>query len=395
MKLPLHIGNLLENYCGINYEALGQASITSIVNNRKQECSLPSDDAYFEYLSKNSSELDAFVEALLVPETWFFRDTNPFLHLSAFSKNFLKNKAFLRILSIACATGEETYSIAMTLLDAGWTPDNFCVYGIDIGQKFLDIAGKGIYSEKSFSPQDYCERSKYFDQIDDDLYSVKDHVRNAVRFIKGNIIDPKLFNEEPQFNAIFARNVLIYLTTNARKKALANISHLLLPDGQLFLGHADDISLLSEEFKPTGSPSAFVFARSLPVQKKFKPATPKKHIGKKASPHALSEQVVLNSELLAKAQELGNQGLFEEAEKYCNKDIKINGSSADAYFLMGQIFAAQNKLDLAEEAYKKAIYLDNNHINSLFQLELLYIGKSDLKQAKILHDHLIRVENNK
>lgn len=397
-ELPPLIKLRLENYCGIDYELIGKGSIASLIKKRQIECSLPSDEAYFDFLSKNNNEFNAFVEGLLIPETWFFRDSNPFLYLSDFSKKFEINKTFLRILSIPCATGEETYSIAMTLINTGWSTNSFSVHGVDLGQKFIEIAQKGIYSKKSFHSKDYCEKSKYFDQIDDNFFSIKKSVQDPVHFMHGNIIDPKLLNSSPLFHAIFARNILIYLSLDARKKALANIDRLLLPNGRLFLGHADDISLLSDKFKPTGPPSAFVFEKSLPTKQNFTFIQNKPNLKKRASkdpiPTAIPPPINTNSELLEQAQQLANQGLFQQAKEFCNKHIKIHGPSAEPYFLIGQIFAAQNKLDSAEEAYKKAIYLNNKHVNALFQLELLYIGKNNLKQAKILHDRLIRLKND-
>ncbi len=270
-ELPTSIIQRIEDYCGIDYQLIGKASITAIIKKRMIECSLPHEHAYFDYLSKNNDEFITFVENLLIPETWFLRDTNPFLYLNHFSKKFEINKTFLRILSIPCATGEEPYSIAFTLLNAGWSTNNFSVYGIDLGKKFIEFAQKGIYSNKSFYPQDYCEKSKYFDQTQDNFFSIKKSIQNSVHFLHGNIIDPNLLSSEPLFHAIFARNILIYLSTQARKKALANIDRLLLPNGRLFLGHADDISLLSNKFKPSGPPSAFAFEKSPPTQKNLTP----------------------------------------------------------------------------------------------------------------------------
>lgn len=411
MKLPNAIKVLLENYCGINYEVIGTASIAFLVKNRKIACGLPSDEAYFKYLISDKDEFNNFVEGLLVPETWFFRDTNPFIHLTAFSKTFGVNKCFFRALSLACATGEETYSIAMTLLNSGWSSDNFCVYGIDLGQKSLDIAQKGVYSKSSFYPQDPCDKSLFFDQTSNNLYSVKDTVRKSVHFMQGNIIDPTLFRDSPPFHAIFARNILIYFALDARKLALDNIDRLLLPNGHLFLGHADNISILTDKFKSTGQPSAFVFEKALPADPKLprnktqqmtphfiRHTTPPLSSNEKADPKNNSDTPAHpkpNFKFLEKAREFANKGLFRQSKTYIDKYIKIHGPSADAYFLTGQIFAAQNKLDSAEDAYKKAIYLDSNHLNALFQLELLCIGKGDLEQAKILRERLIRIKDIK
>lgn len=397
MKLPDPIKQLIENYCGINYELIGKASLESLVKNRRAFFKLPSDDDYFNLLLTSRDEFNNFVEGLLIPETWFFRDTNPFIHLNTFSNQFDKNRTFLRILSIPCATGEETYSIAITLINSGWSPTNFSVYGVDISQKFIDIAQEGIYSKKSFYPQDPCDKSKYFDQINNQ-FSIKNDVRRAVHFMHGNIIDSTLFNNAPPFHAIFARNILIYFSIEARKKVLANLDRLLLPNGLLFLGHADNISLLSDKFKPTGHPSAFVFEKSTTATREYKhPITqitlPRKQRSLLSPTSPTSSAPNLN--LLEKAQELANLGLFQQAETYCNDCINSHGPSPDVYFLLGQIFAAQNNLDSAEHAYKKTIYLDNNHIDALFQLELLYLTKGDNEQAKILHDRLIRVKANK
>lgn len=387
MKLPESIRQLLENYCGIDYQVTGDAALSSLLNFRRLQANVPSDDAYFRLLQTDTTELKAFVDGLLVPETWFFRDTNPFKYLRSFAKQFDQNSTFLRILSVPCATGEEPYSIAITLLDLGWLPKNFSIDAIDLSPNFLDIAKKGIYSLKSFRPQDPLDQSKYFDQIDERHFSLKSPIRTSVNFKQGNIIDPFFLNHASPYHVIFARNLLIYFSQNARKKTLDNIDRLLLPDGLLFLGHADNISFLSNKFARSAHPSAFAFKKlSQPAQKTH-------HIKLRSHEH---HQNPASSSLkfLEQARDCAQKGLFYQAKEYSNRHIRAHGPSAEAYFLMGQIFASQGKFASAEEAYKKSIYLDSNNLDAISQLELLCIKKGDFHQAKILRNRSIRLKNS-
>lgn len=262
MALPPSIKELLNNYCGIDDEVIGNVPISIFIKNRSAELNLPSQDSYFNRLLSDNSELAIFANSLLVPETWFFRDTSPFLQLSSLIKKWSPSTTPLKILSLACATGEEPYSIAITLINAGWSPTHFSIYAVDLNQNSLKIAQKGIYSSKSFRSQDPFDPSLYFDKLDNSLFSIKEIYRKPIHFIHNNALNPLLFYNEAPFHILFARNILIYLTLDARQKLLTNIDRLLMPNGNLFLGHADHIYSLTNKFKSIGQPSAFAFEKT-------------------------------------------------------------------------------------------------------------------------------------
>lgn len=277
MNLPKSISDILQQRCGIDYTILGKATIETLVKNRRMECNIASNEEYFERLLSSDEEFDAFVEGLLVPETWFFRDKEPFTWLDSWLQNVKDSKPFLRILCAPCATGEEAYSIAMTLIDNGWSPQNFKIQAIDLSEKFLEQAKLGHYKEKSFRDTPFKEKPQHFDILEEGIFSVKEHLRQSINFTKGNLANPLFLMDQHPFDVIFLRNVLIYFTEKARGKLLSAIDRLLVPDGILILGHADNISTITDKFQPVGPPRAFAYCRKNSEALKYTSSLKNKH----------------------------------------------------------------------------------------------------------------------
>lgn len=383
MTLPDPIDKLISSRLGLNYKTLGKEGLKNLVNKRKAACAITQDHDYFDYLMSHPSEFEIFKEGLLVPETWFFRDSTPFDFLTDWASKKKASNEIINISSIPCATGEEPYSISIALIDADWKPENIKIYASDISTSFVATAKKGIYSKKSFRNQDPVSLNSFFDQLDDHYFSVKELYRTPIQFQVNNIASPNLFNNDLLFDVIFARNVLIYFTDEGKKNAINNIEKLLAPNGLLILGHADNITSLTNNFKKTGPPGAFAYEKTLTT-----PALKNIIHSKNTTAKARPEEQKL-SKLLIDSKKYADQGLFNNATDACLRDIQLHGPSAQAYFIMGQIFTAQNKLTQAEDAYKKALQIDINHQETLFQYELLCIRNGNSEQAKKLRNRAL------
>lgn len=193
------------------------------------------------------------VEAMTTNETYFFRDIAPFEALREKALPALlavkKGDHTLNIWSAACATGQEPYSIALTLREsfphlADW---NVQIFATDIANSVLDRARAGLYGQvevnRGLSPD---LLRKYF-SAEGQAWRLREDVRRMVRFWTLNLCqDWPVF---PRMDVIFLRNVLIYLDDSAKRSILARVHKLLHPDGYLFLGAAESTFNLSDYFR--------------------------------------------------------------------------------------------------------------------------------------------------
>ncbi len=246
---------LLQGRIGMDPASVGWRGIENAVRNRMVELGLQDISRYRGLLQNSKEEWDAFVEDVIVPETWFFRDREPYHYLRRFAGDWPERRGPVRILSLPCASGEEPYSIAMTFLDAGFAPDRFRIDAIDISRRALQKAVAGVYGRNSFRGSDLLFRNRYFKTMAD-AYRLNPEVRNAVRFAYGNLLESR--TSIKAYDIIFCRNLLIYFSRDARKKAICILDEFLKPDGLIFTGHAEAGVMLSSAFESIQPFRAFV-----------------------------------------------------------------------------------------------------------------------------------------
>ena len=141
------IKKLLAQKIGLGPDKIGQRQLVRAVNIRQQACGLKKISDYLKRLQSSAYEFQELVEEIVIGETWFFRHREAFSLLSDYVKTEWLRSASqqtLRILSVPCSTGEEPYSIAMTLLNSPVTSRQFTVEGMDISQEALAMAKYGI-----------------------------------------------------------------------------------------------------------------------------------------------------------------------------------------------------------------------------------------------------------
>ncbi len=193
------------------------------------------------------------VEAMTTNETLFFRDTKPFqLFETEVLKHMLEargKKKTLRIWCAAASSGQEPYSLAMTIKEKehllkGWKIE---IIATDISEDVLDIARKGIYTQ--FEVQrglPITHLMKYFTQVNE-KWQIKDEIRNMVKYSYFNLLED--FSRLGTFDVVFCRNVLIYFDDKTKTQVLSKISKQLERDGFLFLGGAETVLGLTDKFK--------------------------------------------------------------------------------------------------------------------------------------------------
>ncbi len=227
---------------------------------------------YFIYLrfDRSGKELQNLINLLTVNETYFFREEYQFRCLvnKILSEIILKKrckKDIIRIWSIPCSTGEEPYSIAIYLLEYWKEIDIWDVEIIasDINTEAIEMAKRGIYSERSVQHLPKAILEKYFKPLGNGYYKITDELIEAIEFTKVNIVDPKEMKRYRNFDIIFCRNVLIYFDDFSKKLAAENLYDALNPGGFICLGHSESMSRISPLFKVRKFSEAIVYQKPL------------------------------------------------------------------------------------------------------------------------------------
>jgi chemotaxis protein methyltransferase WspC len=407
MSLPQIIA-LLRRTIGLDVASVGISSVERAVKRRVDANDLRDISQYADLLQRSEQEFQSLVEAVVIPETFFFRYSESFDALRKIVEdNFLFGSQKIRALSVPCSTGEEPYSIAMTLLDAGLSNERFHIDAIDINQHLLEIARRGLFGRNSFRGGELKFRNQYFHQTDAG-FRLSDRVRQSVRFEQGNVLEEGFrFGSEP-YNLIFCRNLLIYFYTEAQSQALENLRQLLTADGLLFVGSAETGLLTQYRFSSVKLPMAFAFHKRESVTfdpprkvKQAKVGLPARTLRSEASrkPYlpilekAVAETVKQKNNFgdLAFAEQLADKGQLGAAAEICEFSLREEGPSARAFHLLGLIRDSAGDQHQASEFYRKALYLEPDHYEVLIHLALLKEKSGDMIAAMALKTRADRI----
>lgn len=371
-QVLLAIQLLLEQKIGIKKHELKFDVLRKALEKRCSIIHIKDMKEYHLVLLQSADELQALIELLVIPETWFFRDREVFTYLVDYVKDSRKP---CRLLSIPCSSGEEPYSIVISLLMAKIPPNFFKIDAVDISSQAIAKAKRGDFDEYSFRGSSLDFRFQYFDF--DPLtsnYVIRKHIRDQVSFIQGNIFDDSCIGSLGSYDVILCRNLLIYLNSNARQKLLQILRKKLLPDGILIVSSAEIQIAKQEGFTAQNTSKLFVLKpqilpTALKTVVKLKPAVP--------STQYVAHNDKQQSTILQEAIQLADKGLLENAEQLCRTYIKELGDNTEAYFILGTIEHARNMSDNAEQFFFKAIHLNPNHYEALIYLALIAESRGD------------------
>ncbi|MCS2171611.1 protein-glutamate O-methyltransferase CheR [Scandinavium sp. TWS1a] len=202
--------------------------------------------------NQDNAEWQAFINSLTTNLTAFFREAHHFPTLAEHAK---RRQGEYRVWCAAASTGEEPYSIAITLADTlGTAPGRWKVFASDIDTEVLNKAQNGVYRQDELKTLSQQQLQHYFMRgtgPHNGLVRVRQELANYVDFAPVNLLD-KNYNVPGPFDAIFCRNVMIYFDKTTQQEILRRFVPLLKPDGLLFAGHSENFSNLVREFSLRG-----------------------------------------------------------------------------------------------------------------------------------------------
>ncbi len=207
---------------------------------------------YLDKFERSAAEREAFINALTTNLTSFYREDHHFTELA--DRIAHSHRRTFRVWCAAASTGEEPYSLAMTLLDGFHDHARFELVATDVDSDALNRAARGVFAIERLEPVPQQLRARYFLRgtgKNAALARVRPELRRAVRFARVNLLEER-WPLQGRFDAIFIRNVMIYFERPTQRKILERLRALMAPDGMVVTGHAETLVSSSDLFIPCG-----------------------------------------------------------------------------------------------------------------------------------------------
>lgn len=260
----LMLQEVVSHKVGIILPKSKKESIYNKISKKMEALQLSSIKEYFYLINNNEKELEFFINTVTNTSTDFFREKTQFHYLAHFIiPQILKHKNHIKIWSAGCASGEEAYTIAMTIADSIHNFENYDIkiLATDINTDALAKANTGIYSAQQI---ELLGRYKEWFHILDthksnpapvDIllkkYQINDKVKKLIRFRKLNLLDP--WPMKDTFDIIFFRNVSIYMTASIANALLVKFDHYLQKGGYLLLGAVESLQDMQTQYRSLGN----------------------------------------------------------------------------------------------------------------------------------------------
>jgi chemotaxis protein methyltransferase WspC len=407
---------ILSEEIGLDSDSIGILAIARAIKHAMLKLEINDTNDFSKRIIYDKDAFEKLVEEIKVSETWFFRDFECYNYLKSFLVPNIKkfnNKKQLRILSVPCSSGEEPYSVSILLHNFGYDVSVFYILACDISKESIAKAQEGIFTKGSFRNNYDNFMDSYFQPLQN-RYKIHEKLLKTVEFKHENLINPNFLKDEPQFDFIFCKNLLIYLNDESRLKVINNINRLLKNDGALFVGLSEINYFTRNGFEPIKHNLAFAckkvpatnsslseitkseFSKSEKYESFINPIKPvtKSVETNKTDPLDISNiniSQISNEEMIDKLKIFADQGNFSQAKKICDEILKINQTNIDALFFMGLIQNANHNPGSAEDYFKNVLYLNPDHYESLIHLSLMCESRGDSDRATILRLRAERV----
>lgn len=242
---------VFEGLCGVAYEEAGismsdakRQLVSARVGKRVRALKLADHEAYLKYLKADTSreELTRFLDVITTNFTSFYREPDHFETLSEYvrSPRIVTQKS-VTIWCAAAATGEEPYTLALTLKQAAPASARLRILATDLSTRALARCREGIYEAATVNSVAPGLRKKYFKELPDGRFQAGDELKSLLTFGRLNLAKPPFPMQGP-LDAVFIRNVMIYFDRPVRQALIAEAERMLVPGGLLFTGHAETLA---------------------------------------------------------------------------------------------------------------------------------------------------------
>lgn len=253
------ISRFVYELCGINLHDGKKELVKARLSKRLRSGNFSSFSQYFKFVTtqEGTDELINMIDSLSTNLTSFFREEKHFHKLREIIPGMIPSsmqrngRAKLKIWCAGCSTGEEPYSLAISMKEMlNGHPTDMKIIATDISTRVLQTANAGIYSGDRVKKIPRELLRKYF-QIGQGkwrgYYRAKQELRDIIEFIRFNLMDPPYFDE--LFDIIFCRNVMIYFDKQTQGMLVDRFYDCLKENGWLFVGHSESLTGLSHKFK--------------------------------------------------------------------------------------------------------------------------------------------------
>lgn len=384
--------NKIEKYFGLKYSGPRYSTIAAQVLERSISAGCASSTEYLQRFisdSFNAKEYEYWANVLTVNETYFMRNAGDWKALkNTILPMIIQNRRSsrtIKIVSIGCASGEEIYSMALSI--AQWFPElldwKLLLIGGDIDTSLLEIAREGgPYSQRSIRLIDPKTRDEYLYQKDDRWF-VRESLKTYTDFRYFNIlktVDPVLTQ---QVDILFCRNVLIYFDTSTAIQCVKKCINYLAPDGSLILGSSE--GFLADE---AGSPAriidgAFVVGKNTASVAPAQLSTVDRRIGEEAAGDWRSAESAHNlgseeqswpstDQMLQESRFLIDKGDLDSARRKLRTVLLRQDPSVHGHYLLGIVYEHVGALEKAAHEFEEVIRLAPEFCMGYLQSVLVY-----------------------
>lgn len=392
----------LEREFGLDADTLGPDAPDLALAARRAATGLDGEAAYLRLWRRDPLERQAWLEQVLVGETWFFRERGAFGLLRQHAGASGRADRPLRVLCLPCASGEEAWSIAISLRQAGLDADSARIVAMDASHAALDAARRGHYGLRALRGLDPRQWAEYLLPEAEGRFRVADSLRGMVDFVAGNALDAGILRQHAPFDAVFCRNLMIYMSAAGRVQLCRSLADCLAADGLLFLGHAEtppepaawarhgDSGAFAWR-KATAQPRSPDAARRSPGKPPTDPppglrSTPAGPGDAPQSPRIAPPNP--SPSALHTARTLANQGAYQEALRLLEQAVAHSPLDPDIHALLGILHDRQNQPERAALHFRRALYLAPGHAESLAHLALLQERRGLRAEAERLRQRL-------
>ena len=438
MNTLMPFRTLIREKCGVTFKSDALHLLEASINKRIAARHLSGHEEYLKVMSGDEEELHRLIDLITINETYFLRERQHFGVLrDIIMPEMLGRKSDkIRILSAGCSTGEEAYSILISLIEkfGPGIKNRVEIHGVDIDRNAIKSAQEAVYGNNSFRSNERV-LMKYFEARKDQRYDLMPPVREGVDFQVCNLLRMPYPESLQKMDIIFYRNVSIYFDREVQRAVFQNLSDILNPEGYIFLSSTEtyyhNIGVLSlkeydnvflyhkkvemefddrRKYKkpllpPPPSPSNIAAARKagriLPpvappkpviaekrrdvsiifddaladaMQKKYRQSIAKLDALLEVYPDFL-KAYALKASVLVNLQEM------EAARKVCREILAMDEWNLEAYLLLGIAAKIDDELDEALKMFRGALYVQAQCWLAHYYLADIYFSRQDIPGA--------------